>query len=163
MATTYINFHAPVTVQTVQNLMAAISHKLMAGTTDFYFLISTPGGQVMSGLTLYNFLRALPVPVTMHNIGNVDSIGNAIFVAANTRVACAHSTFMFHGVGVDIQNARFEEKNAREVVHSILADQKRIADILVRRTSLTLNQARKLFREAQTKDAVQAQSAGIVE
>jgi ATP-dependent Clp protease, protease subunit len=162
MPTTYINFHAQVTMQTVQNLMAAISHKLMAGTTEFYFLISTPGGQVMSGLTLYNFLRSLPVPLTMHNVGNVDSIGNAIFVAADTRVACAHSTFMFHGVGVDIQNARFEEKNAREVVHSILADQKRIADILVERTRLTLNQARKLFREAQTKDAVHARSAGLV-
>lgn len=49
--------------------MAAISHKLMTGTTEFYFLMSTPGGQVMSGLTLYNFLRALPVPLRMHNIG----------------------------------------------------------------------------------------------
>jgi hypothetical protein len=28
MATTYINFHAPVDIQTVQNLMAAISQKL---------------------------------------------------------------------------------------------------------------------------------------
>jgi ATP-dependent protease ClpP protease subunit len=149
---------------TVQNLMAAISHKLMAGTNDFYFLFSTPGGNVMSGLTFYNFLRAIPATVTMHNTGNVDSIGNAIFVAADfeNRFGCAHSTFMFHGVGMDIQNARYEEKSARELVHSILADQKRMADILVSRTGLSPNQARQLFREARTKDATQARSARLI-
>lgn len=164
MPVTYINFHAMINTQTVQNLMAALSHKMMTGTDEFYFLLSTPGGHVMSGMTLYNFLRAIPAKVTMHNIGNVDSIGNAIFVAADTadRFACAHSTFMFHGVGMDIQNLRLEEKNTRESLHSILADQKRIADILVDRTTLRTTQARKLFREARTKDAVQAKSAGIV-
>ena len=116
MPTTYINFHAPINTVTVQNLMAAISQKLMAGTNEFYFLLSTPGGEVTSGLTLYNFLRAIPAKVTMHNVGNVNSIGNAIFVAADkgNRFACAHSTFMFHGVGVNIQNMRFEERNTRE-------------------------------------------------
>jgi ATP-dependent protease ClpP protease subunit len=160
----FLNFHAAINIVTVQNLMAAIGHKLMAGTSDFYFLFSTPGGNVMSGLTLYNFLRAIPATVTMHNIGNVDSIGNAIFVAADAanRFACAHSTFMFHGVGIDIQNARYEEKSAREMLHSILADQKRIADILVARTNLAPNKARQLFREARTEDAMQAQGAGLV-
>jgi ATP-dependent protease ClpP protease subunit len=164
MPTTYINFHAQINLQTTQNLMAAISQKLMQGTDAFYFLFSTPGGAVMSGMTLYNFLRAIPAAITMHNVGNVDSIGNAIFVAADAtnRFAAAHSTFMFHGVGVDIQNARLEEKNAREVVHSILADQKRIADILVDRTGFGAGQARKLFREARTKDAVQAKSSGLI-
>jgi len=144
--------------------MAAIAQRLAQGTTDFYFLLSTPGGQVASGMTLYNFLHGIPATVTMHNIGNVDSIGNAIFVAADAanRYACAHSTFMFHGVGLDIQNVRLEEKNAREVVHTILADQTRIADVLVARTGLTKNQARQLFREARTKDAMHAKSAGII-
>lgn len=164
MPTTYINFHAQVNPITVQNLMAAVSQKMMMGTDHFYFLFSTPGGAVMSGLTLHNYLRGLPVQITMHNIGNVDSIGNAIFVAADAanRFACPHSTFMFHGVGVDTQNVRLEEKNAREILHSILADQKRIADILVARTSLGANQARKLFREARTKDAAHALATGLV-
>lgn len=69
MPTTYINFHALINQHTTQNLMAAIAQKLMAGTDHFYIMLSTPGGEVASGLTLYNFLRALPVQVTMHNIG----------------------------------------------------------------------------------------------
>lgn len=122
MLTTYINFHAPVNPHTTQNLMTVIAQKLVAGTTEFYILLSTPGGEVASGLTVYNFLRAIPTPITMHNVGNVDSIGNAMFLAANTRRACAHSTFMFHGVGFDVKNLRVEEKNARELLHGILAD-----------------------------------------
>jgi ATP-dependent Clp protease, protease subunit len=162
MPITYINFHAQINALTTQNLMAAIAQKLMAGTNHFYIMLSTAGGQVASGLTLYNFLRALPVTVTMHNVGNVDSIGNAIFLAANDRVACAHSTFMFHGVGFDVKNLRIQEKNARELLHGILADQNRIADIMVERTNIQRNRSRQLFREAKTKNAAEALAVGII-
>lgn len=163
MPRTYVNFHANVNRHTAQNLMTVISQKLIAGTTEFYILLSTPGGEVPSGLTIYNFLRGLPVPVIMHNIGNVDSIGNAIFLAGEQRYACAHSTFMFHGVGFDVKNLRVEEKNARELLHGILADQTRIADIIVDRTTITRPKSRKLFREASTKNATDALDCGIVQ
>ncbi|MHC2257151.1 ATP-dependent Clp protease protease subunit [Bradyrhizobium embrapense] len=165
MPITYINVHAQINNMTVQNLMAACAAKLAQGTTEFYFLLSTPGGAVMSGLTLYNFLRAIPAKVTMHNTGNVDSIGNAIFLAADkeNRFACPHSTFMFHGVGADVAGGmRIEEKNGREMLDSILADQARIGSILVERTALTKNQAGQLFRKASTKDAADALSVGLV-
>jgi ATP-dependent Clp protease protease subunit len=126
MPTTYINFHAGITQSTVQNLMTVIAQKLAAGTTAFYILLSTPGGQVQSGMTVYNFLRSIPAQITMHNTGNVDSIGNAIFLAANTRYACQHSTFMFHGVGIQVQNLTLKEQRAREILHSILADVARV-------------------------------------
>jgi ATP-dependent protease ClpP protease subunit len=142
--------------------MVVVAQKLVAGVDDFYIMLSTPGGEVASGLTVYNFLRSIPATVTMHNIGNVDSIGNAIFLAANTRLACAHSTFMFHGVGFDVKNLKLEEKNARELLHGILADQNRIADIIVQRTNIDHRRSRQLFREAKTKDATAAMTAGII-
>ncbi len=163
MPTTYINFHAGITPNTVQNLMTVISQKLVAGTDHFYIMLSTPGGQVQSGMTVYNFLRGIPARLTMHNTGNVDSIGNAIFLAANERFACAHSTFMFHGVGIQIQNLTLEEKRAREILHSILADQIRIADIIVERTNIPRRRSRQLFREARTKDANDALTTGIIQ
>jgi ATP-dependent Clp protease protease subunit len=162
MPTTYINFHAGIKQNTVQNLMTVISQKLIAGTDHFYILFSPPGGEVQSGMTVYNFLRGISAQVTMHNIGNVDSIGNAMFLAADQRLACAHSTFMFHGVGLQIQNLTLEEKRAREILHSILADQTRIADIIVERTNIPRHRSRQLFREARTKDANDALAAGII-
>ena len=163
MPSTFVNFHAAITVHTAQNFMTALAQKVMTGTDHFYVLLSTPGGEVQSGITIYNFLRALPVRLTMHNTGNVDSVGNAIFLAANERLSCAHSTFMFHGVGLPVTNAMIEEKRSREILHSILADQVRIADIIVERTNINTRRARQLFREAKTKDADQALAAGIIQ
>ena len=54
MPTTYINFHAAINPNTVQNLMSAISQKLNVGTAHFYILLSTPGGTVPSGMTVYS-------------------------------------------------------------------------------------------------------------
>jgi ATP-dependent protease ClpP protease subunit len=162
MPTTYINFHAPIKQFTAQNLMTVVSQKLVAGTDNFYILFSTPGGEVPSGITLYNFFRAIPAQVTMHNIGNVDSIGNAIFLAGNTRYACRHSTFMFHGVAFEVKSMTLDEKNARERLHQILADQSRIADIIVDRTNIQRRRSRQLFREAKTKNADEALATGII-
>lgn len=35
----------------------------------------------MNGMNLYNVLRPIPFLLVTHNVGNVDSIGNAIFLA----------------------------------------------------------------------------------
>ena len=69
---------------------------------------------------------------------------------------------MFHGVGRNAGNTMLEERNIRETLAFILADQKQIGDIIVSETSITPDDARKLFTEASTKDADFALANGIV-
>jgi len=161
MTVAYINFHAPINQSTVQQLMATCGQLLKEGKNELYLMLSTPGGRVDSGVTLYNLLRAIACELTTHNMGNIDSIGNAVFLAGKTRKACTHSTFMFHGVGFDIHQ-RFEEKNLREGLDSILADQRRIGDIIADRTRIPKTRAMQLFRDARTKNANDALKYGIV-
>ena len=126
-------------------------------------MISTPGGSVMHGLNLYNVLRAFPIKLVTHNVGNVDSIGNAIFLAGAERYACPHSTFMFHGVGFDFQAPfRLEEKICKEKLESIHVEHGRIGSIIEERTKLDKEAVAKLFLEAQTKDATYAVGCGII-
>ena len=133
------------------------------GVSEVYLLLSTPGGQVPSGIALYSALRAMPFKLITHNIGNVDSIGNAVFLAGEERYACAHATFMFHGVGSDITGpTRLEEKNFREGLSAILSDQQRIGQIVQQRTSVPQAEVAQLFLEQQTKDAAYARAHGIV-
>ena len=40
---------------------------------------------------VYNAMIAMPYPIITHNIGNVDSIANVIFLAGGTRYACGGS------------------------------------------------------------------------
>lgn len=158
----YVSFSAEVNASTTESLIATMANLANAGIAAVHLLLSTPGGTVMNGMNVYNVLRALPMELTTHNVGNVDSIGNAIFLAGANRYACPHSTFMFHGVGFDGTGERQEERLLRERLDGLLADQKRIGDVIAERTSLNPEQIESLFREAQTKDATYAIGAGIV-
>lgn len=117
----------------------------------------------MHGLNLYNVLKGMPFRLTTHNAGNVDSIGNVIFLAGKERYACPRSTFMFHGVGFDFTGQiRLEEKILKEKYDSLIADQKRIAAVISEQTKLSVEDVSTFFREGQTKDAAFAVGCGIV-
>lgn len=161
--TVYVSFSAEINPNTTESLIATMANLVNQGAKTVHLFLSTPGGNVMHGLNLYNMLLGLPVELITHNVGNVDSIGNAVFLAGSKRYATAHSTFMFHGVGCDVQGpVRLEEKFLRERLDSILSDQKRIGAIITARTNMAEDEVGTLFREAQTKDATFAVSSGIV-
>jgi ATP-dependent protease ClpP protease subunit len=107
----------------------------------------------------------MPFELTTHNVGNIDSMGNVVFLAGVKRYACAHATFMFHGVGFDMrnQNVRLEEKNVLELLDNITNNHRRIGTILEERTKIDKALIPELFREAQTKDANFAISSGIID
>ena len=159
----YISFSAEIVPQTTEALIALMAQQANAGVSEVHLLLSTPGGNVMHGMNLYNVLRAMPLRLITHNVGNVDSIGNAVFLAGEKRYACPHSTFMFHGVGFDMTaGMRLEEKLLRERLDGVIADQRRIGSIIEEHSTLTDAQVSDLFREMQTKDATYAAGCGIV-
>ena len=160
---TYVSFSADINPNTTESLIAAMTNCANKGVQEVHLMLSTPGGNVMNGLNLYNVLRGMPFKLITHNVGNVDSIGNVIFLAGSSRYACPGSTFMFHGVGTTAKEGqRFEEKEFRQGLRGILREQKRIGAIIAKHTKLDSKQVARLFREAQTKDAADAVSCGIV-
>lgn len=161
--TVYISFSAEINPHTTESLLAILANLVNQQVPHIYIMLSTPGGSVMQGMNLYNVMRGLPCELTIHNVGNVDSIGSAVFLSGKHRYACAHSTFMFHGVGFNTQpGLRLEEKFLRERLDGIVSDQRRIGQILEERTSLTREQIEGMFLEAQTKDSAYAVGCGIV-
>jgi len=161
--TVYVSFSAEIVPKTAETLIAALAKQANDGIEEVYLLLSTPGGNVMNGLNLYNMLRAFPFKLTTHNVGNVDSIGNAVFLAGTERYASPTSTFMFHGVGFNSQEGqRLEEKFLREKLDGILQDQLRIGEVIRQNSKLDTREIEDLFREARTKDADYAKSVGII-
>ena len=158
----YVIFTAEIMPNTTESLLQSLANLAAQGVPEVYLLLSTPGGNVADGIALYNFLRGVPFRLTIHNIGNVDSIGNAVFLAADHRIACPNTTFMFHGVGFDSPATRYEEKILRERLEGILADQKRIGGIIVDRTSIPQDEVEGFFREAKTLTAELARERGII-
>ena len=142
----YVSFSAEIIPSTTESLIATMTNLINLQVQEVYLLLSTPGGSVMNGMNLYNFLKGLPFELVTHNIGNVDSIGNVVFLAGNKHYATANATFMFHGVGFENpQNQRLEEKFLRERLDGILSDQKRIGNIISQHTNLSGREIAKLF------------------
>jgi len=92
-----IRFFAPVIDVTVNTLMGAIDQKMKQGIDDFVILISSPGGSVIHGLSAYNYLKGLPVRITTHNFGSVDSIGVVLYCAGARRLSVPRQGSCFMG------------------------------------------------------------------
>lgn len=157
----YLLFQSEVNQQTSERLCTTLTTLANQGFREIYVLLSTPGGTVSNGLTIYNLMRGLPCKLVTHNIGNVDSIGNVIFLGGADRYTCQHATFMFHGVGFNVQTVRLEQKNLNEMLDSIKHDHQRIGGIIQERSNLNARNIGKLFLEARTKDAHFAVESGI--
>jgi len=159
----YVSFSAEINPGTTERLINAMSLCGNQKVESVYLLLSTPGGTIREGMNLYNVLKGMPFELTTHNVGNVDSVGNVLFLAGSKRYATTNATFMFHGVGYTAsQGQRLEEKLLRERLAGVVNDQKRIGDIISQHTNLTEKEIAKFFREAQTKNAEFAIEKGII-
>lgn len=94
-----VHFMTDVSVQSVTNLMdvclKAVSNTTQPAT-ELRIYISSKGGDTVAGFTAYNFLKSLGVKITTHNLSNVESIANVIFMAGSERFANPLSRFLLH-------------------------------------------------------------------
>ena len=158
----HVLFSRGINPQSINDLVALL-HDISTRGKNIHLVLNSPGGNVHAGIYCYNMIRAIPVQVDTHNIGNVDSIANVVFMAGERRVCTSSATFMFHGVGFDAANVnRLELPFLREKIDSIIADHKRIATIIASHSLLTLRMAAKLFEEQRVYDAAWAKSKGMV-
>lgn len=162
--TVYVNFFDAIIDVKVKAIMAAVSEIINQQKPDvIYCLFSSPGGQIEAGITLYNFLRSLPIEIVMHNTGSIDSIANVIFLSANTRYASVHSSFLFHGVIWNFAaNTSTNRNQLAETLSGLDASETKIRGIITERTKLTPEEVRTLFTQGECKDPSFALSKGIV-
>ncbi len=159
----FIWFSSGIDQTSVDTLINTLTNAYVQGIREVHLLLSTSGGGIMQGMTLFNYLCGMPIQLTTHNVGNVDSVGNVIFLAGHRRFACAHSTFMFHGVAFNTTAAgSFGEKHLSELLINVRSDQRRIANLIVERSRLTEQEVSAMFDLAATKSAAEAQACGII-
>ena len=158
-----IKFFAPVIDGTINALMDAIDQKMKQGATEFIILISSPGGSVLHGLSAYNYLRGLPVSVTTHNFGSVDSIGVVLFCGGSKRLSVPQARFLLHGVSAGFQqNERLEEKQLEERLKALRIDIENIAKVIAANTGKALQDVINAMLERTTLNPDEAKAWGLV-
>lgn len=163
-STIYVNYFDSINAAKVKALMAICSDIVAKQKPDtIYFLFSSVGGEVNAGIALYNFLRALPVEIVMHNNGSIDSIANVIFLASSRRYAARHSSFLFHGINWNFAaGASLTFFQLKESLSSFEREETKIASIVAERTRMTEVEIRELFRQGESKDLQFAIDKGII-
>jgi len=158
-----IRFMAPVIPQTTEQLFGAIDNLLQQGTTKIRLLISTPGGSVFHGLSIYNFLKGLPIEVDTYNFGSVDSIGVVIFCAGGNRFTVPHSRFLIHSVKFNInQPVSMDEKQLEEHLKSLQIDERNIAKVIADTANKKTEDLLKDMINRTTLNPDQAKDYGLV-
>lgn len=163
--TVYINLFGEITAQKVGQVMAVCTNVIGQYTPQtLYFVFSSNGGDVSSGITLYNFLKSLPVKVVMHNIGSIDSIATVIFLSGAERYAVDNSSFLFHGVGVGVNGgAQLNLSSLQEIESRLKTDQDKIAGIIVSATQITQAEIVSLFGQGESKKLDFALEKGVIQ
>jgi len=157
-----IKFFAPVIDVTINALMDAIDQKMKKGASQFIILISSPGGSVLHGLSAYNYLKGLPVTITTHNFGSVDSIGLVLFCGGSKRLSVPQARFLLHGVSAGFQNVRLEEKQLEERLKGLRIDVENIAKVIAANTSKTVEDITEAILERTILNPDEAMAWGLV-
>ncbi len=160
--TVVIKFFAPVIDVTINALMSAIDQSIKQGATRFILLISSPGGSVFHGLSAYNYLKGLPVSITTHNFGSVDSIGVILFCGGSERLSVPQARFLLHGVSVNFQKGSLEEKQLEERLKGLKIDMENIAKVIAANTGKTVKDVTDAMLERTTLNPEEAKAWGLI-
>ncbi len=160
----YLTITGPILdAQTAQLMMLLDNTIAQESITHLYVAINTPGGSVNAGITLYHYLKGLPIKVTTHNIGQVDSIGNTVFLAGEERMASPATSFLLHGVSLNISvNLQMSRAQLKELSSQLEKDELRIETITSSRTKLDKHQLAKFFATGRSLSPDEAKTSGIV-
>ena len=117
MKEAYIRFLGGVNPVTADALFRIFDKKIKEKCERVHLMISSSGGIVFHGLSLYSFLKGAPVEVYTYNFGSVDSIGVVIFCAGDKRFSVPHARFLIHGVSAQFGgNQSLDEKGLEDSI-----------------------------------------------
>ena len=159
-----INFMRSINAETLAGLQNVTLSALKDGATEIAIHISSDGGSNDQGFAVYHFLRSLPVQVTMHCIGNVESMAVVMFFAGAKRLIVPHGKIKIHPMQWGFSGGTVDHDRLAEFVDSLDFDAKRYANIFNERTqgaNEAVDVGSHLMGKAKLLDAAASVEAGI--
>lgn len=124
--------------------------------------INSPGGEVQSGLAVYDFLKTLNTPIHTVCIGIAASMGAILFLAGDRREMLPHSQIMIHDPSMGQGNMQgVKPAEMEESLKSLQKTQSVLCDIISETTGKSLTEVRKKTRKDSYFDADEAVKFGL--
>jgi ATP-dependent Clp protease protease subunit len=157
----FVSFSSQLNVKSTEALIEAAANLAGEGVGRLVLCLSSFGGNFDRGVSLYNTLRALPLKLVTHNVGNVGSAANVVFLAGEERYVSPQAVFFFHPSSVSLDGSYDPAELAKHRAELLESDARERA-IIEQRTSLKARQIRALVDGSSTLGAERALEAGIV-
>ena len=124
--------------------------------------INSPGGEVQSGLAVYDLMKMIPTPIRTVCIGTAASMGAILFLAGDKRVMMPNSRIMIHdpapGGG---SMAGMKPAEIVERLEELKKCQKVTIDIISKTTGKTEKAVRGMTRKDSYFNAAEAITFGL--
>ena len=161
----YLVFIGPISNNATRFLRNACCTAVNDKVTDLTIQFSSSGGTVDEGFSLYEFLLSLPLTLTMHNIGVVNSVAIIVFLAGDKRFANDNTIFYMHDETWTTLGAReYTSSKLKEYTYLLESSRLRAKSILKLRTKLDQSflESPDFFKEPISYQPSAAKSAGII-
>jgi ATP-dependent Clp protease protease subunit len=159
-----ITFIADIEATPVRRLLRETENAVAAGARELRLLLSSHGGNLYWGFTLYNHLRSLPVRLTTVNVGFVGSMAVPVYCAGHVRWSAPHAKFQLHQPAAypEPRNVRQTPNRIRERLDSISIDAENIARIIATASRRPPRRVRDDMERRLALDAPAARAYGLV-
>lgn len=131
-------------------------------TTPITLYINSPGGEVQSGLALYDVMQAVSCPIRTVCLGMAASMGALLFIAGDEREILPHSRVMIHdpligagagGSALSVKARADDLMRIRDITAAVIAEH----------TGMTLDQVFQLTAQDTYFEAEAAVEAGLAD
>lgn len=165
--TVYINFIAEINDKTSGLLIYLLTEQLRAGANSFRINISSNGGRVFNAVSIHNFLGGLKdVTIHTHNLGQIDSSANLIFLSGHKRTASKASTFYIHPPQMNITGqgvVSFSIDALKEALNNLRKDQEKIAEIIANKIGKEKQEVITMSNERKPYSSEEAKKLGFIQ
>lgn len=159
------HFYGPISSTSFENLRNCILKAIIQnGCKKATILLSSEGGDINSGFTAYNFLRSLPITLSIVNMGTIESMAIMMYLAADDRATLPTSRFLLHSFHWNFGPGNIDFCRVAECSDSLAFDVNRYAAIFNERTQgaeCSIDISECLYGAARVLDVSSAIAAGI--
>lgn len=161
---TIIRFMSGVDEQSARNFINIVENEFKNGVRSFRILISSPGGYVDPGISIFNYLKGIPANIETVNFGSVDSISTVIFCAGTKRISVPNARFLIHDIFriTPQQSVNLSEAQLDEWLNGLRMDRRNIAKVIAETTKKKVEEIESLMRNGKVLNPAEAQEIGLV-
>lgn len=124
--------------------------------------INSPGGEVKSGLAIYDYMMSMHTPITTICIGSAASMASILFLAGKQRMIYSHSEIMMHDPSFNSFNiGGMKAHEIMEKVRSLQQTSEKLTNLIRKHTNLSDEQIHDITLQDTYFSAEEALKYGI--